>query len=276
MLFRSINKVDTTLLSGNWKVTKAISQTTPLATYAKETITENDFANWIVTYEKKSRINAPKEYIINYLWDIYIEGHIMLYEKANLTKKYPELGNLLKEYHDGMLLFDLIDRTIWSKSNTDSIGVEAYFNKNKTNYMWGQRVSVNYYTCKDQTSLDALQKLLSERTKKKYTDEQIISIVNKKTPNSVTMTAKKYSKGEDADVDKLETKPNAIIVLKNNCLAEFKAIVQPEPKVLEECRGLVISDYQKQLEDQWLISLREKNKVIVDQTVLKTIKNTLK
>ena len=51
-----INKVDTTLLSGNWKVTKAISQTTPLATYAKETITENDFANWIVTYEKKSRI----------------------------------------------------------------------------------------------------------------------------------------------------------------------------------------------------------------------------
>ena len=272
-----INKVDTSIFSGNWKVPNTISKTTALATFADKTINESDFANWIVGFEQKSKkVEATKSYIINYLWNIFIEGQVMSYEKKNLTKKYPDLSILLKEYHDGMLLFDLIDKTIWTKSNNDTIGVEAFYTANKSDYRWGQRILVNYYTCKDQTSLTALQKLLLERTKKKLTDKQIVSILNKKDTNTVLVSSKKYSKGDDADIDKLEQKQNAFVVLKNNVLVEFKSIVQPEQKLLAECRGIVISDYQKQLEDQWIKSLREKNKVVIDQTVLKAIKESLK
>ena len=272
-----INKVDTSIFSGNWKVPNSISKTTVLGTFADKTINESDFANWIVGFEQKSKkVEATKSYIINYLWDIFIEGQIMSYEKKNLTKKYPDLSILLKEYHDGMLLFDLIDKTIWTKSNNDTMGVEAFYTTNQSNYRWGQRILVNYYTCKDQTSLTALQKLLLERSKKKLTDKQIVSILNKKDTNTVLVSSKKYSKGDDADIDKLEQKQNAFVVLKNNVLVEFKSIVQPEQKLLSECRGIVISDYQKQLEDQWIKSLREKNKVVVDQTVLKAIKESLK
>jgi peptidyl-prolyl cis-trans isomerase SurA len=271
-----ITKVDTSILSGNWKLPKTISETTILATFANEKITEKAFATWILGFEKKSKVDASIGFVVNYLWDIYTEGTIMNYEKKNLTKKYPDLANLLKEYHDGMLLFDLIDKTIWSKSNSDSAGVEAFYEKNKTNYMWGQRVEVNRFTCKNETVLESVKKALTPNPKNKLTETQIVALINKKDAGNVSFESKKYSKGEDQNVDKLDTKPNSIAVLKDNVIIEFKSIVQSEPKQLSECRGMVISDYQKQLEEQWIRSLQEKNKVVVNQDVLKTIKETLK
>jgi len=271
-----INKVDTSILSGNWKLPKTISNSTVLATYANEKITEKAFATWIIGFEKKSKIDANINYVVNHIWDIFLEGTIMYYEKINLSNKYPELANLLKEYHDGMLLFDLIDKTIWSKSNNDTIGVEEFYNKNKTNYMWGSRVEIDRFKCKNEIALESLKNALLLGQKKNLTNIQILAIVNKKDASNVSLETKKYSKGEDTDVDKLENKPYSISVLKDNILIEFKSFIQPEPKQLSECRGMVISDYQKLLEEQWITTLKEKNKVVIDQTVLKTIKESLK
>lgn len=271
-----VQKVDTSILSGNWKLPRTISKTAILATFANQTITENDFANWIIGFERKSKVNSSKEYLIQNIWDIYIEGQVMNYEKANLGKKYPELGNLLKEYRDGMLLFDLIDKTVWTKSNTDTAGLNAFYAKNKANYMWANRSLINKYTCKDAKTLEALKKALVLRAKKNLTEAQVLDIVNKKDQNAVRWETKKYSKGDDADVDKLETKKFANAILKDNVIIEYNSPILPEPKLLSECKGLVISDYQKQLEDQWIASLKEKNKVVVNQLVLKSIKETVK
>jgi len=271
-----IQKVDTSILSGNWKLPKTISNTAVLGTFANEKLTEAVFANWIKGFERKSKIDASVEFVINYLWDIYTEGQIMSYEKANLTKKYPDLRNLLREYHDGMLLFDLIDKTVWSKSNSDTVGIQEFYTKNKTNYMWAQRTEVAKFTCKDAATVEVLKKILAQQPKKNLTTDQIVAIVNKKDAKAVSVETKKYSKAEDADVDKLETKPYATLVLKDNIVLENIATIQPEVKQLNECRGMIISDYQKQLEDQWIASLKEKNKVVVDQAVLKNIKETLK
>ena len=200
----------------------------------------------------------------------------MNYEKENLTKKYPDLNSLLKEYHDGMLLFDLIDKTIWTKSNSDSAGIEAYYNSHKSNYMWGSRVEINKYTCADKNTVDALKKILTSRASKNISESQILEKLNKKNKNAVSWERKKFSKGENADVDKMEQKPYSFVELKDNVILEFKQVLVPEPKLLHECRGLVISDYQKVLEDEWIKELRKKYKVQVDNSVLTTIKESLK
>ena len=269
-------KVDTSILSGNWKLPKTISKTAVLATFANQMITEIEFANWIIELERKTKVNSSKEYLIQTIWDLYVENRVMSYEKANLGKKYPDLGNLLKEYRDGMLLFDLIDKTVWTKSNTDTAGLNAFYAKNKNNYMWGKRDLINRYTCKDAKTLEALKKALMLRAKKNLSEAQVLDIVNKKDQNAVRWETKKYSKGDDAEVDKLGAQKYATIVLKDNVIIEYNSPILPEPKLLSECKGLVISDYQKQLEDQWIASLKEKNKVVVDQLVLKSIKETVK
>ena len=270
------DKVDTSILSGNWKLPITISKTAILGTFANEKITEEAFAYYIISFERKSKLYATKEFVIQYIWDIYTESLIMNYEKNNLTKKYPDLRNLLKEYHDGMLLFDLIDKTIWSKSNSDTLGIQAYYDKNKSNYMWPQRVEVSKFSCKDAASLEALKKILEKQTTKKLTNDEVLAIVNKKDPKAVSIETKKYVKGDDVEVDKLENKQYATSYIKNNAVLSFQTLVKPEIKQLIECRGLVISDYQKQLEDEWITSLRAKNKVVIDQAVLKNIKETLK
>ena len=271
-----VAKVDTTILTGSWSLPKTISSTTILGTFADQKITESEFANWIIGFEKKSALQASVDYVVDNLWKIYTEFRVVSYEKKVLPKKYPELGFLLKEYHDGMLLFDLIDKKVWTKSNTDSAGIQAFYTKNNKNYVWGQRVEVNTYTCKDDATLNTLKKLIEQRAIKPNTESQILAVVNKKDPKSVTLETKKYSKGENADVDKLDTKPFSTIILKGNILLEMKSIIQPEPKLLTECKGMVVSDYQKVLEDEWLGTLKASNKVVIDQTTLKALKETLK
>jgi peptidyl-prolyl cis-trans isomerase SurA len=70
---------------------------------------------------------------------------IIMYEEEILEDKYPAFRYLIKEYHDGILLFELTDKTVWSKAITDTVGLEKFYSENKNNYMWGYRYDLKRY-----------------------------------------------------------------------------------------------------------------------------------
>ena len=178
---------------------------------------------------------------------------------------------MLEEYRDGILLFDLTDKKVWSKAVKDSAGLEKFYEQNKNNYMWGERAEVTTYKCANAAVAKEVNKMLvAKKTEKEITDK-----LNKKNALDVSVENVTYLKGENKDVDanwktgakaeNTQTDGKVNIVLVNKILAQ-------SPKKLAECRGMVTSDYQNYLEKDWIANLRNNHKIVVNQEVLGTVK----
>lgn len=88
-------------------------------------ISQEEFINYI-----RNRRNKP----VFLLFDMFKNEQILNYYKENLVNTEPEYAYTLKEYEDGLLLFELMQQKIWNKSSKDSLGLQNYFDNNKTNY----------------------------------------------------------------------------------------------------------------------------------------------
>ncbi|MDF1672311.1 MAG: hypothetical protein P1U41_02335, partial [Vicingaceae bacterium] len=157
----------------------------------------------------------------------------------------------------------------------DSAGLESFYQTNKTNYMWGKRVDATIYTCSDAVVAKKLEKVLKKKAKKGYTNGQILEMLNEDSQLALQIEEGKFSKNDNENIDKatweegvkskIESENGVVIVYVNKVLA-------PEPKGLEDIKGLITSDYQNYLEQQWVAELKGKYKVEVDKEVLKLVK----
>jgi peptidyl-prolyl cis-trans isomerase SurA len=176
----------------------------------------------------------------------------------------------MQEYRDGILLFDLMDKKVWSKAVKDTTGLRSYYETNKTKYMWPERADATVYSCKDEATAKKVQKLL----KKGKDEKAILEELNKDSQLNVQVEHKTYNRGDNAMVDsnwKKGTSPNQMkdgrvqfVVVHN--------IIAPTAKTLQEARGVITSDYQNQLEKEWVESLKKKYPVTVNREVLQRIK----
>jgi peptidyl-prolyl cis-trans isomerase SurA len=134
--------VDTSLLSGNYSVPKTAKLEKPLFTLKDSTYTQKQFIQYLANYKSKQKgaktIDASKE-LAKQIYNGWENDKIIAYEDARLEKKYPSFAQLLQEYHDGILLFDLTDKMVWSKAIKDTIGLKEFYEKNKNKYMWDTR-----------------------------------------------------------------------------------------------------------------------------------------
>ena len=64
------------------------------------------------------------------------DAEVKAYADEHLEEKYPELKNLVQEYHDGILLFEVSLREVWDKAAKDTAGLENFFKANKKKYTW--------------------------------------------------------------------------------------------------------------------------------------------
>jgi len=208
------------------------------------------------------------------IYQRFVDFTCLEYEESKLEDKYPEYKTLLNEFRDGILLFDLTSKIVWTKAMEDTIGLQRYFETNRKNYVWEDRVEANIYTCANYKVVSKLKRLLWKKNKDMVTIEEIQESINKNSPLNLQISSSKYSKGDNKFVDQakwrkgtteIPTESDAIIVV------EITDIVHSSDKELNEVKGKAISDYQNYLEEQWLIVLRDKYVVIVNEEVLYSI-----
>jgi peptidyl-prolyl cis-trans isomerase SurA len=203
----------------------------------------------------------------------FVDETVINYEDANLEAKYPEYKNLLKEYRDGILLFDLTDREVWSKAVKDTAGLRTFYDKNKNNFLWEERAEVTTYKCLDEKIAKEVRSML----KKNKTEKEIVEAVNKSSQLNLTAESITYLKGENKDVDAnwnqgivasniKDAKENKVIVLVIN------KILPKTPKTIAEAKGMITAEYQNNLEKEWLSYLKNKYTVKVNEDVLNTVK----
>lgn len=198
------------------------------------------------------------------------DAEVKAYADAHLEEKYEDLRNLVREYHDGILLFDVSLREVWDKANKDTKGLAAYFKANKKNYTWDEPRFKGYMIyAKDEVSAKAAKQIA-----KSANPDSVVSYINQRiNVDSVTYVRVEHglwTKGKNAAVDKYAFKDKAA----EYTPAEEFPFVIPVGKVIKapqeytDVRGQVTTDYQDYLEKLWVEALREKYPVVVNKEAL--------
>lgn len=267
--------LDTSLSEGEWDLNKAEKFTKTIFSLTDSlgkvtNFTQQDFAKYISTHQTKRSGTDPKA--IGYsMYDQWAGEACLGYLEERLDKLYPDFKNLMQEYRDGILLFDLTDQMVWSKAVKDTAGLEAYYAENKNNYLWGERCNAAIYTCLDSKVAADFRKQVA---KGKKSSDEIITAINKKTPNAISVREGRYNHGENEVIEAAGWKKGlSADISKNNqlLLVDIKEILPVMPKTLEEAKGVITADYQTYLEKEWIKSLRNKYPVQVVEPVLQTL-----
>lgn len=277
------NVLDSTVFHGTWDVKKAASLTQPLFSFGNKTYSQQDFANYIATRQAENR-KIPVENYVARMYKYFVSEIALQYEEVILETKYPEFKSTLEEYHDGILLFDLMDKMIWSESIRDTAGMKQFFEKQKNNpsYLWKERIEASVFQFENNDALSAAQKLLKKREKKNLSNEDIVKEVNKEKPNSLKfLTSGTYEKATNDTLDvvfkkreskEIDEKEQFVVQNDKKILIFITKFIPSERKTFYEVRGILTADYQNYLEEQWLKKLKEKHSVQVNQEVFSKIK----
>ncbi|MCF8229086.1 MAG: peptidylprolyl isomerase [Bacteroidales bacterium] len=262
--------LDSSYLKKQWSADTAASLNKKLFRIGKEKYTQYDFARYLEKKQKRNR-ETNLDVIFQTSYHEFVDEKVIDYLDQRLEEIYPEFGALMKEYRDGILLFELTDQKVWSKAVKDTSGLQEFHQKHKDDYMWGERVKASIFKVSDSSKLEEI--ITKAKAGVKAAD--IADVYRNDSVKVLTWKSGKFAKGENEYVDKIEWKEGISKQMKEGDKIVFvmiHEIVGPEPKKLDEARGLITADYQSFLEKQWIKNLREMYDVEVNEQVLSSIK----
>lgn len=345
---QAITEADSSLLNANWLINADHPSTGKTLFTIKNLNFKTDSFFQYVVKKQRARPGIPQKKLMKEYFEDYV-GHVLtLYEEDQLSEKYLDYRMLLKEYNEGIMLFELMDEKVWTKAVKDTVGLNHFFNQNKNNYHWKERVDAIIFdaaneqviqevkTLKDSSHFIVDQLILKmtdgkiDPEKEKNVDDIINQLINDKRVkvvinstagnlnkaksikeymfskgvneesielneggvdhvmiNVLSLSAKelekKFNTGsplnlqiseglfekKDKDIlSKIDWVPgeSSILSVDNRFYwLVVNHVVPKAPKALNEIKGVVISDYQNQLESDWLKELKEKYPVKINK-----------
>lgn len=266
-----IATVDSTLKAGKYVVAEGVDTTKVLFKFNKQEYKVADFVKYIKNHEKSQPFMSAASYAYQ-LYDEFLKESAFAYEDAHLEEKYPDFRLLVQEYHDGILLFDLMDKQVWKKAELDTAGIKSFYEENKNDYMWGKRVKTIVITAYNQENLEKAEELL----KQDISFDSIKAVVKNEGLKGMTIKSPYFQQGDNVDVDEMEWVEGTVKVIpstvdKTTKLIKILEVREPEPKTYKEARGVITSAYQSKLEQDWLESLKEKYPVSVNDKMLEKV-----
>ncbi len=264
--------VTDTIFAGGWKVEQAAGLKKTIMTVGRKSYSQQDFAQYLAGNQRK-RNKEDIRVFVNTMFATFANEKCLAYEDGQLESKYPEFKMLVKEYHDGILLFELTDQKIWSKAVKDTTGLEAFHASRTNNYMWDQRLDATIYSL-NSTDQKILTKIRNS-IQKGITDNELLEMINTDSTTILSIDRRKFLKGDNPLIDEIDWKPG----MSTETIAGDKAtmimvheVIKPGPKKLNEARGIITADYQNYLEQEWIKELRNKYPFEVNKEVLSSIK----
>lgn len=200
---------------------------------------------------------------------------VMVQKADELSANDSDLKNLIREYYEGLLLYEISNHNVWDKAAKDEAGLAQYFKKNKKQYAWSEpRFKGIAYHVKDQADVEGVKKCVkklgfdqwAEALRKTFNGDSIIRIRVEKGI---------FKRGDNALVDSAVFKKDTLVTkVKDYPIdAVYGKVLKKGPEDYTDVRGLVVSDYQDLLEREWVADLRRKYSFSVNEDVLKTVNN---
>ena len=270
-LAKSINK--DSLVKRSFKESQIPNLDNILVKIDDHSIYIKDFATYIKKNQSLFTNTDDIQIFVNKMFDNFLNDKILEIEKENLEKKNPKFAAQINDYKEGILIFNLMDQNVWSKAMQDTAGLKAYYETIKNKYLTDEKAKIGIFKTNDAKIAQKVQKTLQKNIQKSQLNPNLIlSKINKKN-NVVSYDSMVIETKKLADIG-LEKTVNAILSKENNNSYEIywlQSIIAPQPKSLDEVRGLVISEYQTYLEKQWINELRSRYHWQVNDEVLKSL-----
>lgn len=270
---RFATALDETFYSYKWEAPE-YDEKVKLMELADEVYTLTDFSKYIKSnVRERLKFNKTKdlEEAAQELYEKFVKEKVMNYEEANLERKHEDFRALMREYREGILLFEITKQEVWDKASKDTTGLKAFFNTHKNNYKWPERIrAYKYEIDSDDTGVYSaysyFQKKGHDKLISRYQSDKDINIsfesVILEKDSEVFQGVELTKSGA---VSKLSVKP------KPSGFYSYIEMIEPTTKTLEEAKGYVIADYQDYLEKEWIAELNKKYEVKVDKKVLKSL-----
>lgn len=233
------------------------------------------FASYIQSQQKNKQTTKPVTKLVSELFESWKGEQLIAYYTDNLEREFPDFKNVMDEYRDGLLLFDLMEKEIWDKSKTDTIGLQNFYNLNKSKYNWKERFDVDILSSTDATVIESAQKMLQKGKSIEY----IKSKLNKKDKVAIMVKSGLFEKNYDI-LDKISNltmgSNNTYKDANYSFVVHVKNIKPAEIKALEDFKSKVINDYQQYLESTWVDELKKEFKISINTAVFENVKQQLK
>jgi len=237
-------------------------------TSAKGNLKGSDWLSFIKEYKTNAEIYRGESNAA--LLDKFITVKSLSYYKTNLEEYNTEFGYQMEEFKEGNLLFEIMERKVWSSAANDSNGLVKYYAEHKTKYLWGASADVIIFSCNNKKAAEAsLEALKQGKAWKKIADE---------SNNTIQADSGRYELAQISLSEGTKAVPGMITPLNVNAsdgTAGFMKILYlhagGEQRSFEEARGLVINDYQNILEEKWIEELKKKYPVKVDEAVFQSL-----
>ncbi|WP_186753857.1 peptidylprolyl isomerase [Echinicola salinicaeni] len=234
----------------------------------------NDLINFIENSGEVVNI-APRNYFQPWL-DKYIETSLISTEEKDLTENNDEYRLLIKEYRDGILLFDLMNQMVWQKALLDTVGQEAFYEEHREDYKWEKRADAIILTLNRAELISPAEKFLEEKTYSEDLDESIQAKFVDESPISFELKQGTFEYENHPVLKNINTSDKNLQKLKQDGKVHLIIIgkTYPEmPKAFNETKGKVIQDFQESLNNN-LISLLRNNYIIqINEDEKKKIEN---
>ncbi len=252
-------------ISGKWSPDTKKGNTY-FAYFANQKLSYNTYYVYLQSRLKNKSSISNKKALISEVLSEFVNKEIYRYHGENLEITYPEFGALVKEYKDGLLLFELMEKKIWEPSKSDSTALRQYYKDNADKYFSERQFEAVVVTSDTRKMAAKVRSLLKQETP--------IELLKKEYHNAV------FSKGIFEESDKeipkaFRLRKGVSKVMKHHSHYVVVMVTKKTPPVLkpfDSVKGFVIGDYQKELEEKWLVLLREKYPVYINNKVFSQLK----
>ncbi|MEO7263780.1 MAG: peptidylprolyl isomerase [Ferruginibacter sp.] len=236
----------------------------PIISFKNETLKGEDWLKYVSNYK-----TTPEQYNsepASFLWDKFVRNAAVNNYKKNLELYNADFNFQMQEFREGNMLFEIMERNVWNKAFTDSVGLLKMYNSNKSNYKWSTSAAV--------VMVNAASATLANDVLEQMKNGVALKTIIEKHANEVQADSGRFELSQIAGAENMN-QPGTYSEVKSNDdgTAYFVKFIQfypaNQPRSFEEARGLVINDYQNVLEQKWLAALKKKYPVKVNEVLLK-------
>ncbi|OYU81942.1 MAG: peptidylprolyl isomerase [Flavobacterium sp. BFFFF1] len=247
----------------------------PLFKIQEKPINATTFLEYVDKRQKNPIELKPINKAVDKLYEDFVDEQLNVYYNDDLEKEFPEFADVMEEYRDGLLLFDLMEKEIWEKSKTDTLGLENFYKSHEQNYKWKKRYDVLIASSTNPEFAKKARKMLEQGKSADFIKEKL----NTKESVNIMISEGVYEEGNDVLPKNILSQPGVTETSQKGdyyFVAKVNKVIPEGSKKLEECKGKAINDYQQYLEENWVTALKKEFSIKVNQDVFEKVKKEIK
>ena len=246
-----------------------INEATPVLKIGRHTALAKDWITYVQTVRYKPDGSIAKPYA--QLWDDYVQATALQYYGDHLEEFNEDFRRQVTEFAEGNLFFEIMQRKVWTPAQTDTVALAGYYQKHKANYQWKQSAdAVVFYAANKEAGKEFYSAL-------RKTPAAWKTLANNYT-EQVTTDSGRFELSQVPKGDKEAVRVGTIttpVINKTDNTVSFAYIIalytKEEPRSFTDAKGLVINDYQAELEKVWIADLKKKYPVQINENVWKEL-----